>query len=63
MERNKDYEGSKPNGLFATHPDTQDRIERSTKQIKTEKLTGTAMGQARYAANVKFDAKPGPRSP
>jgi predicted Zn-dependent protease len=57
MDRNKDYKGSKPNGLFATHPDTRDRISKVTKQIKTEKLTSAAMGEARYASNVKFEAK------
>jgi predicted Zn-dependent protease len=58
MDRNKDYKGSKPNGLFATHPDTRDRISKVTKQIKTEKLTSTAMGEARYASTVKLEAKP-----
>ena len=58
MERNKGLSGAKPNGLFATHPDTQARIDKQSRQIKAEKLTGTAMGQARYAANVKYDAKP-----
>jgi predicted Zn-dependent protease len=58
MDRNKDYKGSKPNGLFATHPDTQDRIAKISKQIKTEKLTSAAMGDARYGSNVKFEVKP-----
>jgi beta-barrel assembly-enhancing protease len=58
MERNKDFKGSKPNGLFATHPDTKDRIAKVNRQIKTEKLTAAAMGQPRYTENVKFDAKP-----
>ena len=58
MDRNKDYKGSKPNGLFATHPDTRDRIAKVTKQIKTEKLTAAAMGDARYASTVKIEAKP-----
>ena len=58
MERNQGLSGTKPNGLFATHPDTQARIDKQGKQIKAEKLAGTAMGQARYAANVKYDAKP-----
>jgi hypothetical protein len=58
MDRNKDYKGSKPNGLFATHPDTRDRIAKVAKQIKTEKLTSAAMGEARYAANVKITVKP-----
>lgn len=58
MERNKGLSGTKPNGLFSTHPDTQARIDKQSRQIKAEKLTGTALGQARYAANVKYDAKP-----
>jgi predicted Zn-dependent protease len=58
MDRNKDYKGSKPNGLFATHPDTRDRIAKVTKQIKTEKLASSAVGETRYAASVKFEAKP-----
>ena len=58
MDRNKDYKGSKPNGLFATHPDTRDRIAKVTKQIKTENLASTPTGVARYGANVKFEAKP-----
>ena len=58
MERNKGLSGSKPNGLFATHPETEARIDKQGKQIKAEKLAGTAMGQARYAASVKYDAKP-----
>ena len=58
MDRNKDYKGSKPNGLFATHPDTQDRIAKVTRQIKAEKLTAAAMGDARYASSVKFEVKP-----
>jgi predicted Zn-dependent protease len=58
MERNKGLSGTKPNGLFSTHPDTQARIDKQSRQIKAERLTGTAMGQARYAANVKYDAKP-----
>jgi predicted Zn-dependent protease len=58
MDRNKDYKGSKPNGLFATHPDTRDRIAKLAKQIKTEQLAAAAMGAARYASNVKFEATP-----
>ena len=58
MDRNKNYKGSKPNGLFATHPDTRDRIAKVSRQIKTEKLASTGMGEARYASSVKFEAKP-----
>ena len=57
MARNKGLSGAKPNGLFATHPQTQARIDKQSKQIKAEKLTGAAMGQARYGASVKYDAK------
>jgi predicted Zn-dependent protease len=58
MERNKGLRGTKPNGLFSTHPDTQARVDKQSKQIKAEKLSGAAMGQARYSVNVKYDAKP-----
>jgi predicted Zn-dependent protease len=46
------------NGLFASHPATKDRIDQLEKQIKTEKLPGTATVTARYAGNIKFEAKP-----
>jgi predicted Zn-dependent protease len=58
MERNKGLSGAKPNGLFATHPQAKERIDEQSKQIKSEKLAGIAMGQARYAASVKYDSKP-----
>jgi predicted Zn-dependent protease len=46
------------NGLFASHPATKERIEKIEKQIKDEKLNGTATAQARYAKNITFEAKP-----
>jgi predicted Zn-dependent protease len=46
------------NGLFASHPATKDRIAKLENQIKVEKLAGTATVAARYAQNIKFDAKP-----
>jgi predicted Zn-dependent protease len=59
IDRNKDMKpGDRPNGLFSTHPDTQARIDKVTRQIKTEKLNATAMGEARYASNVRVEAKP-----
>jgi predicted Zn-dependent protease len=59
IDRNKGLPGGeRPNGLFSTHPDTQSRIERVTRQIASEKLTATGMGEARYAEHVKFEAKP-----
>ena len=46
------------NGLFASHPATKDRIEKLEKQIKDEKLTGTATVQSLYAKFIHFEAKP-----
>ena len=46
------------NGLFASHPATKDRISKIEKQIKDEKLTGTATVEARYKKNITFDVKP-----
>ncbi len=46
------------NGLFASHPATKDRIGKIEKQIKDEKLAGTATSEARYKKNIPFEAKP-----
>jgi beta-barrel assembly-enhancing protease len=46
------------NGLFASHPDTKDRIVRLEQQIVSEKLGGTALVEARYKQHVSYDAKP-----
>ena len=56
MERNKGE--SERNGLFASHPETQERIDKIGKQIKTEKLNATAMVAARYTSSITFDVKP-----
>ena len=58
MDRNKDYKGARPNGLFATHPDTKDRIAKVAKQIKSENLAAAGMGDTRYGSVVKFEATP-----
>ena len=55
-ERNKTQK--EPNGLFASHPQIKDRLEEIGKTIKRDKLTASAMGQARYASTVKVEAKP-----
>jgi predicted Zn-dependent protease len=47
-----------PNGLFASHPIIKDRISSIEKQIKSEKLTASAVADARYKQNITFDAKP-----
>jgi beta-barrel assembly-enhancing protease len=46
------------NGLFASHPDTKDRIAKIEKEVKDEKLTGSATVASRYTTYVTFDAKP-----
>jgi predicted Zn-dependent protease len=46
------------NGLFASHPDTQARLEGLQKTISQQKLTATATLAARYTTNITWDAKP-----
>ena len=51
-ERNKDSKEKR--GLFASHPEMQDRLDRMKKQIAAEKLAATATMQPRYAKNITF---------
>lgn len=44
--------------MFASHPAVKDRIAKLEKQITVEKLAGAAKMDARYAANISFNAKP-----
>jgi predicted Zn-dependent protease len=46
------------NGLFASHPETKDRIAKLEQQITSEKLGGTATVAARYKQHVSYEAKP-----
>lgn len=46
------------NGLFASHPAIKDRISKIEQQIATQKLAGTAKGEARYAQTIHLEAKP-----
>lgn len=46
------------NGLFASHPETKDRIAKLEQQIAGEKLGGTAIVEARYRQHVTYEAKP-----
>ncbi|HJR61111.1 MAG TPA: M48 family metalloprotease [Vicinamibacterales bacterium] len=57
-ERNKEQSAKERNGLFASHPETQGRIDKLTKQITTAKLNATATVQPRYASHITFDAPP-----
>lgn len=56
--RNKEQSDKERNGLFASHPETQGRINDLNRQIKSEKLASTATVQPRYAAAITFDVKP-----
>ena len=49
---------TEPNGFFKSHPAIKDRIANIEKQIKTEKLAGKAIVEARYKQHITFDAKP-----
>jgi predicted Zn-dependent protease len=46
------------NGLFASHPETKDRISKLEQQIAGEKLGGKAIVEARYKQHVTYEAKP-----
>ena len=54
--RNKDTK--EPNGLFASHPQLEERVSNINKAIKNNRLTSTATVQPRYAKVITFDAKP-----
>jgi predicted Zn-dependent protease len=51
-ERNKS--STEKRGLFASHPEMQERLDRITKQIAAQKLTATATLQPRYAKNISY---------
>jgi predicted Zn-dependent protease len=46
------------NGLFASHPETKDRIAKLEQEIGSEKLGGSAIVEARYKQHVAYEAKP-----
>lgn len=45
-------------GLFASHPEMQERLDRITKLIASKKLTATATVQPRYAKNISYKPVP-----
>lgn len=55
-ERNK--ESTEKRGLFASHPEMQDRLDRITRQIASQKLTATATVQPRFAKNITYKPVP-----
>ena len=46
------------NALFASHPETEGRIARLERQIKSEKLAAHARAESRYSAAITFEARP-----
>jgi predicted Zn-dependent protease len=55
-ERNKGLK--ERSGIFASHRDTQSRLDALARVIKTDKLTAAALVAPRFAAEVKFPAVP-----
>ena len=49
---------TEPNGLFASHPQTKERLDRLARTIETDKLTASALVQPRYGSTITFEATP-----
>jgi predicted Zn-dependent protease len=47
-----------PSGVFASHPETQARLTGLTQVISKQKLTATALVQARYAKSITYKPVP-----
>lgn len=56
--RDRNKESKEKRGLFASHPEMQDRLARITKQIASRKLTATATNDARYTKTITFKPVP-----
>jgi predicted Zn-dependent protease len=54
-ERNKG--ASEKQGLFASHPEMQERLDRLAKEVKDKNLASTATLADRYKANIKYTPK------
>jgi predicted Zn-dependent protease len=46
-----------PNGLFASHPQIKERVQKVGETVKRSKLTATAIGEARYKEHITFEVK------
>ena len=55
-DRNK--ESTEKRGLFASHPEMQDRLDKITKQIASQKLAATATVQPRFAKHITYKPVP-----
>lgn len=56
QERNKDSNDKR--GLFASHPEMKERLERLAKQITTQRLAGKATLEDRYRKNIPYTPVP-----
>jgi predicted Zn-dependent protease len=56
QERNKG--ATEKRGLFASHPETTERLERLTRQIASQKLAGAATVVDRYRKSITFKPVP-----
>jgi hypothetical protein len=55
-DRNKDSDQKQ--GLFASHPEMKERLDKLAKIVKDEKLASTATVEARYTKNVTYTPVP-----
>jgi hypothetical protein len=55
-ERNKD--STEKQGLFASHPEMKERLEKLASTVTKEKLAATATVEARYARHVRYTPVP-----
>lgn len=56
LDRNKN--STEKRGLFASHPEMQDRINKLAEQIKKQKLTATATLPDRYKSKISYKPVP-----
>jgi Zn-dependent protease with chaperone function len=56
QERNKDAKEKR--GLFASHPEMKERLDRLAEQIKNSKLASTATVEDRYRNNIPYKPVP-----
>ena len=58
VARNKQANNTERSGLFASHPETQERVDKMTKLIASAKLASTATVEARYASSIPYKPVP-----
>lgn len=55
-ERNKESSGKQ--GLYSSHPEMKERLERLGKQVASERLASTILLDTRYARYISYKTKP-----